>query len=97
MGSFGQIKEFDSTSESWTLYTESLEQFFLANGKTEADWQRAIFLAVIGPATYALLRNLLLQAVLTLKMLQEIIEVLNSHFHPAPSEIVERFKFNSHV
>ena len=97
MGSFRQIKEFDSTVESWTLYTEGLEQFFLANRITEVDWQRAIFLTVVGPTTYALLRNLLSPALPISKTLQEVIEVLNSHFDPAPSEIIERFKFNSRV
>ena len=89
MVSFDQIKEFDSTVESWTLYTEHLEQFFLTNGITEADRQRAIFLTIPRPATYALLRNLLSPVVQTSKTLQEIIEPFNAHFNPAPSEIIE--------
>lgn len=64
---------------------------------TDADRKRAIFLKVIGPTTYALLRNLLSPAAPTEKSLADITAALNAHFDPTPSEIVERYKFNSRV
>lgn len=69
----------------------------MANGIDNADRQQVIFITVVSPATYALLQNLLSPVAPTTKMLAEIVEVLNTHFDPAPSIIVERYKFNSRV
>ncbi|KAG8194441.1 hypothetical protein JTE90_011050 [Oedothorax gibbosus] len=54
-----------------------------------ADRQRAIFLTVVGPSTYGLLKNLLSPVLPTARTLEQLIAVLNQHFDPAPSEIVE--------
>lgn len=97
MSSFGHISSYDASVESWRQYTERLEQFFIANAITDGDRQRAIFLTVIGPSTYALLRNLLSPAAPMEKALAELIKILDDHFDPVPSEIVERFKFNTRV
>ena len=40
-----------------SVYRES-ELFFVANGITDADKKKSAFLAGVGPATYALARNL---------------------------------------
>lgn len=59
MVTFKQMKEFDMSNEYLTLYIERLEQFFVANGIGVAKLRKVTFLTVVGPATYALLRNLL--------------------------------------
>ena len=97
MSAFGNISAYDASVESWDQYAERLQQFFVANEITDADRQRAIFLTVIGPETYALLRNLLSPETPVNKNLSDLIKILNEHFHPIPSEIVERFKFNTRV
>ncbi|KAG8180395.1 hypothetical protein JTE90_025445 [Oedothorax gibbosus] len=97
MATFGTINSYDPGSESWAQYTERLEQFFIANGIDEADRQRAIFLTVVGPSTYGLLKNLLSPVLPTARTLEQLIAVLDQHFDPAPSEIVERFRFNTRV
>ena len=41
------------------LYTERMEQFFVANGIESDAKKKAVFLTVIGGKAYGLLRNLL--------------------------------------
>ena len=50
---------------------------------------------MIGAATYKTLRNILSPAKPGDKSYVELVEKLSKHFRPAPSEIVERFKFHS--
>ena len=45
----GKIGEFDHEKEDWPAYQERMELFLQAN---------AVFLTLIGPKTYGLLRNL---------------------------------------
>ena len=92
---FGKIEEFDGNREEWPQYVERLEHFFEANSITDAGKKRAVFLSVVGPMTYKTLRNLLAPAKVGDKSYAECVEVLNSHFSPVPSEIVERCKFHS--
>ena len=54
----GRIDEFDGSKEEWTQYVERLDHFFIANGITDGDRKKSGFIAVIGPTTYTLLRNL---------------------------------------
>ena len=53
-----KIDEFDGTKEDWPQYMEQLDHFFDANVITDAGKNKSTFLAVVGPATYTLLRNL---------------------------------------
>ena len=57
-GLLGRINEYDSTKEDWQQYVERVDHFFIANAITDADRKKSAFLAVIGPTTYGLLRNL---------------------------------------
>ena len=67
----------------------------LANGIDDAGKKRAVFLSVIGAATYKTLRNIVSPAKLGEKDYSELVEKLLQHFRPAPSEIIKRFKFHS--
>ncbi|ROL23473.1 hypothetical protein DPX16_18741 [Anabarilius grahami] len=49
---------FDKTSETFENYEERLMQFLVAN-KIESDRRRAVFLSVVGPKTFAPLRDLI--------------------------------------
>ena len=51
-GTLGRVEEFDGNKEDWPQYVERLGHFFVANGISEAAKKRAVFLSVIGPATY---------------------------------------------
>ena len=56
---YGTVGPFNDEEETWTQYVERLEQYFIANEVEDDKKQRAIFLSVCGPKTYALLRDLL--------------------------------------
>ena len=56
---------------------------------------RAVFLSLIGPAKYKILRNLVSPKKPGEKTYDELVETLSKHFKPTPSEIVERYKFHS--
>jgi len=68
----------------------------VANGITGADKKRAILLSVIGDGTYKVLSSLLAPDKPGGKSFNDLVTVLKNHFCPVQSEIMERFKFNSH-
>ena len=55
----------------------------------------SVFLSSLGPATYALIRNLLSPQKPEDKSYKELVSVLEDHFNPTLSETVQRFKFHS--
>ena len=58
----GKIDSFDPELEDWPEYVERLEQFFEANGIVGEDneaRQRSVFISVVGPTPYKLLRSLI--------------------------------------
>ena len=95
-GTLGRVEEFDSNKDDWQQYVERLEHFFQANDVDGAENKRAVFLSVIGSATYKILRNLLSPAKPGEKSYADLVDT-SKHFKPAPSEIVECFRFNSRV
>ena len=90
----GRIDEFDGTKEDWPQYVERVDHFFDANGITDADKKKSAFLAVIGPTTYALVRNLVSPAKPGEKSYDELVKILKEHFNPTPSETVQRSRFH---
>ena len=96
-GTLGNIEEFDGSKDDWPQYVERLEHFFYANEITDADKKQAVFLSVLGAATYKVLRKIVSLDKPGDKTYAALVEALSKHFKPAPSEIVERFKFHSRV
>lgn len=92
---FGSIEEFDGNKEEWPQYAVRLRHYFEANSITDAKKKRAVFLSVVGPATYKVLRNLFAPDKVGNKTFGECIEALTKHFNPVPSEIVEHCKFHT--
>ena len=94
----GKIEQYDPEQEEWPQYVKRLEQLFEANdftGDTKAYKRRATFLSVIGPAPYTLLRSLLAPAKPKEKKYDELVAKLTEHYSPIPSEVMQRFRFNS--
>ncbi|KAG8189319.1 hypothetical protein JTE90_021826 [Oedothorax gibbosus] len=91
---FGKLAEYDQAVETWSEYVERVNYFFDANDVKD-EKKASIFLTIVGPAVYKLLRSLVAPATVKEKTFTQIIDVLNTHYSPAPSEIVERFRFNS--
>ena len=94
----GKVNVFDPEHEEWPQYVERLDQFFEANdltGDDKATKRRATFLTVIGPSPYKLLRSLISPAKPTDKTYGELVKKLTEHYSPTPSEVMQRFRFNS--
>ena len=78
----------------WAHYVERLEQFFAANDLKDGGRRRAIFLSAVGVSTYRLLRNLVSPRIPGEVPYDHLMQALTAHFCPAPSEIVQRYKFH---
>ena len=93
---FGKLKEFDTaTGEDWVQYIERMQYYFQANKIMEDNTKWAILISAIGGKAYKLMRNLISPAKSSDKSFEELVEVMKKHFCPPPSEIVQRYKFNS--
>jgi len=92
---FGSIGEFEEGKEDWPQYVERLTHFFAANGIAEDEKKRSVFLSVIGPNAYKLLRSVISPAKPGEKTFQELVTAMMEHHSPTPSEIVQRYKFHS--
>lgn len=95
MATIGTVGPFDCQSQTWEEYCEVLDIFFTANNITDAGKRKAILLSCCGPATYSLLRSLVSPETPGEKDYAFLVKTLKDHFHPKPSEIVQRFKFNT--
>lgn len=89
----GNIGPFDDNVEQWSSYSERFDYFVQANGIAN---QKIVptFLAVMGPKTFNLLRDLLQPTKPGEKTYPEIVKVLSDHFSPKPLLIAERFRFH---
>ena len=83
-------------STIWQQYVELLQFFLEANAVTDPGKERVTFLSVMSLTTFQLLRSLIVPESPT-KSLEDLIEVLRSHYNPVPSEIVECYTFHTRV
>ena len=93
----GQVNAFNPAVEDWPQYVERLEHYLKANGITgdaNAAKRCSVFLSVIGPAPYQLLRSLLAPVKPTGKTFDELAAVLKQHYNPRPSEVSLQFSFS---
>ena len=97
MSAHGQMGNFDSARESWTSYAERLDFYFVANGITDDETRKAIFITVVGTQTYSLLKSLLQPQTPRTGSLDDMKAALEAHFSPKPSSIVQRYKFHTRI
>ena len=95
MSLFGNIGEFIEEKESWTQYTERLNQFFRANDIVNEEKKAAIFLSTIGSSAYKVLGNLLAPKKPAEESYTRMVEVMKSFYNPTPSVTIQRFRFYS--
>ncbi|KAK6179270.1 hypothetical protein SNE40_011672 [Patella caerulea] len=93
MAEIGKISEFDEVKESFVCYEERMSQYFIAND-VEDGKKVPIFLTVVGPQTYGLLKNLLAPVLPSTHTYDVLIDTLKRHFTPTPLVIAERYKFH---
>lgn len=96
--SFGKLEEFDTANgDDWVQYIERMEHYFLANEITDASKQRSILISSMGQKAYKILRNLIAPEKPAEVSFKNLVKTMTSHFSPPPSEIVQRFRFNSRM
>ena len=95
---YGKLEEFDpAAGEDWIQYIERMEYHFLANGDTSTEQRQAVLISAMGAKAYKILQNLITSATPSDKSFNELVDVMKKHFCPPPSEIVQRFKFNTRI
>ena len=87
----GKVEEFDSTKEEWLQYVVWLSHFFDVN-VIDCRKQTRCVASSNRPATYKVLRS---PKKLGEESYANLVKILADHISPIPSEIVQRFKFNS--
>lgn len=75
-------------------YVERFEQYFEAN-EVKDKKNMAVFLSVIGPGAYGMLRNFVQPGLPKDKTYNELVKALTDHYMPKPLIISERFKFHN--
>ena len=94
MPAFGKLDECNET-EDWRHYIERVNHVFEANEITDPDKRRSIFLVCVGAKTYKLVRSLVAPEDPKDKSHEDLAKLLQDHFMPKSSAIVQRFKFNT--
>lgn len=90
--SIGKISEFNLRTDSWKMYVERLEQYFIVN-EIKPEKQVPTLITVMGAECYELLVTLCTPAKPTDKSFQELTGILEQYLQPKPSILAERFKF----
>ena len=94
----GTLREFDANKESIEDFHQRFEFHCLANNVKEGDEaqrnrKKALFITLVGQATFAKLRDLASPRAIADISLDDIVELLKTHYRPQTVEIAERFKF----
>lgn len=83
---------FNEAIESFEAYEERFYQFVEAN-EMEHDRKRAVFLAVVGPKMFALLKDLLAPQKPGKAKLEELTKALRDFYQPKRNVLSERYFF----
>ena len=94
----GNLREFDASKENIDDFRQRFEFYCLANNikdgdATQQNRKKALFLTLVGQATFAKLRDLPSPREITEISLDEIMELLKTYYRLKTVEIAERFKF----
>ena len=87
----GNIGPFDEKSEKFSDYADRFEAYVAANDIDNDEVN--VFLAVISPDAYKLLKNLCDPENPNTKTFAQLSQLLQGHLEPAPIVIAERHKF----
>ena len=86
MSHFGRLEEFDCSSTDTDSYFERLHAFYRANNVHDTDSAKVdIFLSVVGPKTYKLLKSLIAPTLPSDKTIDELYQTLKRHVRPTDS------------
>ena len=96
----GKIDPFDPDMEQWPEYVERLGQYFEANdlvGDDKTAKWRATLVSLMNPSNYWLAQSLLAPAKPSEKTFELIVDALTKQYSPVPSEVMQRYRFNSRI
>ena len=85
---YHHVGPFEENTEKFANYAGRYEAFMVAN-KIAKDRQVHVFLAVVGPQAYMLLKNLCDPENPNSKSYQDLKQILQAHYQPAPIVIAE--------
>jgi len=86
---FGNLEQFTpGPTASFTRYVDRVKIYFRANDVLDANRQRGVFLSVVGPTCFNRLVDLLAPRSPGEVPLDEIVNVLKTHYDPKPSKRV---------
>ena len=104
---FGAFGGFEPSTETFTVYSERLHQFFVANnigsyptGASEAviaaaeKKKVAVMISVIGKKTYSVLRDLCSPVNSKDKTFEQLCELLQQQFKPKRLQVAESYRFH---
>ena len=94
-GIIGNVEQFDNQRTVFSEYKERLDFYFEANEITSETKKKAVFLTVVGSATFSLVKDLVAPSKIADKSYEGICSVLKEHFEPPPSKFVQRTKFEA--
>ena len=97
MATHGTVSQYQQSKETWTTYVERLNHYFIANDVADEGKKRSILLSACGSSTYKLIRSLVEIGQLATTPYSEITKLVAGYYQPIPSEIVQRYKFNTIV
>lgn len=82
----GKVEEFQE-HDIWIEYTESLDQYFLANGITDYGKKWTVLLRSCGAKTYKFMRSLVSPGKPSDKSFAELVNIVKNHLNPRPLQL----------
>ena len=86
MSRFGRLEEFDGSSTDIDSCFERLHAFYRANNARDSA-KVDVFISVVGPKTYKLLKSLTAPTLPSNKTIDELYQTLKWHVQPMDSVI----------
>ena len=91
----GSLGEFDQSKGDWTSYIERAKQYFTRYRRRSET--TGVLLSAVGDSTYRTIKDVLSPQAPGEASIKSIIDKMTKHYQPAPSEIVQRFRFNTRL
>lgn len=92
MGTIGRIDEYRLSDKNWSSYITRVKQFFKVN-LVKPEMETAILITIVGSETFELMANLCSPKQPEDMKFKDIVELMQNHLEPTPSEIAERYTF----
>ena len=90
MSHFGRLEEFDGSSTDIDSYFERLHAAFYRANNVRDSAKVDVFLSVVGPKMYKLLKSLIASTLPSDKTVDELYQTLKRHVQPTDSVISRR-------